>query len=213
MPTPSAMRTAPSSSSSLQHSSRAHNHTSSPSNSGTVGPSATTTFTPSSSMNDDEVILPTTITLDQALSTHAKADNPARAALEATLADRNNLSFQNAQLWKHLRRQRTNYAQAMKDVGRLRGERDSLKEKLQRLEKSVGVQPLNGRPHDLSSSTSRTATAVHRDTSESYASTPTTSDSDPRSRMVRHQSDETPGSCLFVRSYCCVSILMSASFL
>jgi len=54
------------------------------------------------------------------------------AALDAVLAERNMLSSQNAQLWKLIEKQRASYANAVKDLERIRGERDKALTKLDR---------------------------------------------------------------------------------
>jgi len=48
------------------------------------------------------------------------------AALEHAVNDRNVLTAQNTQLWKLVEKQRTGYNQILKELERIRGERDVL---------------------------------------------------------------------------------------
>lgn len=52
------------------------------------------------------------------------------AALDQALSDRNTLSNQNTQLWKLIEKQRTGYNQILKELERVRNERDLYKLKL-----------------------------------------------------------------------------------
>ncbi|KAJ7604045.1 hypothetical protein DFH06DRAFT_923779, partial [Mycena polygramma] len=70
------------------------------------------------------------LSLDALLSAHAAAQDPKLAALDQAVAERNVLSSQNAQLWKLIEKQRTGYNQILKELERVRGERDSYKAKL-----------------------------------------------------------------------------------
>lgn len=78
------------------------------------------------------------LTLDALLTTHAGASDPKLAALDQAVAERNVLSSQNAQLWKLIEKQRTGYNQILKELERVRGERDGYKGKLTAL---VGASP------------------------------------------------------------------------
>lgn len=77
------------------------------------------------------------LTLQGLLEAHAASADPCMAALEAAIADRNTLSAQNAQLWKLIERQRTGYAQLMKEIERVRGERDVYRSRLQAMGEST----------------------------------------------------------------------------
>ncbi|KAF7370790.1 hypothetical protein MSAN_00712500 [Mycena sanguinolenta] len=70
------------------------------------------------------------MTLDALLSTHAAAQDPKLAALDQAVSERNVLSSQNTQLWKLIEKQRTGYNQILKELERVRGERDGYKTKL-----------------------------------------------------------------------------------
>ena len=77
------------------------------------------------------------LTLQGLLDAHAAAVDPPMAALEAAIADRNTHSAQNAQLWKLIDRQRTGYAQLMKEIERVRSERDVYRSRLQAMGEST----------------------------------------------------------------------------
>lgn len=70
------------------------------------------------------------ITVDSVLKQNATASDPKGAALDQVVAERNSLSAQNAQLWKLIEKQRTGYSQILKELERIRAERDSYKSKL-----------------------------------------------------------------------------------
>jgi len=75
---------------------------------------------------------PTTgpITLEALLAQHAGAPNPSRAALDQALSERNVFSSQNTQLWKLIEKQRSGYSQVLKELERVRAERDAYKGRL-----------------------------------------------------------------------------------
>lgn len=70
------------------------------------------------------------LTSGQLLKANAAAPDPKLAALEQAVNDRNVLSAQNAQLWKLIEKQRAGYNQILKELERVRGERDTFKAKL-----------------------------------------------------------------------------------
>ncbi len=183
------------------HSLRQHFHFSSPS-ANKIAPSASTSSaTPSShTLNGEDAIVSIPITVDDALNAHADSPDPMRAALEAILAERNSLSAQNSQLWNHLKRQRANYASAVKDVVRLRSERDVLRGKLNGLDNVEGPSPVNGRKLRTTVSSvamsSTNGTGSGKETQDHGRTGSSKSSSNPRASMTRHQSDDTPGSCL-----------------
>lgn len=125
-------------------------------------------------------------------------------ALEVAVQERNTLSGQNAQLWKLMEKQRTGYAQLMKEVERVRGERDVYRSRLQLMGENTDTllrahrdsQRREGREGSLRSA----ASSSHLKNSESTSSNGHASGgSDPRAHMLRSQSDdirECP--CLFI---------------
>lgn len=111
------------------HSTPSHHHPS-------PGPTRTTTSSTSStpphmqqSTSNSSNAKPTAapITLAALLEQHASAPNPHMAALDQALAERNALSSQNSQLWKLIEKQRSGYNQMLKELERVRAERDSLR--------------------------------------------------------------------------------------
>ncbi|RDX39529.1 hypothetical protein OH76DRAFT_1327868, partial [Lentinus brumalis] len=70
------------------------------------------------------------LTVDGLLAVHEGTPNPMLAALESAVSERNNLSSQNTQLWKLVEKQRSGYNHIMKELERLRGERDLYRSRL-----------------------------------------------------------------------------------
>ena len=70
------------------------------------------------------------LSADVLLKTHSAAYDPKLAALEQAISERNNLSAQNSQLWKLIEKQRAGYNHILKELERIRGERDAYKAKL-----------------------------------------------------------------------------------
>lgn len=184
----------PSSRSSRSHTSHSE-HSASPSSSRLAQSmsSAPALGASSSSLGGDDRLASVQITLEQALLQHANAADPTRAALEAVLAERNGLSSQNTQLWNHIKKQKNSYAQAASDVKRLRAERDVLRVKVAKL---GGTNGEHGERHLrlLHSAAPITETSSTDTTNDVESSFPApTLQTDRRARVVRHQSDETPG--------------------
>lgn len=73
---------------------------------------------------------PTLSTVEALLKDHAASPDPTSAALETAVNDRNVLAAQNTQLWKLVEKQRTGYNQILKELERIRGERDVYKNRL-----------------------------------------------------------------------------------
>lgn len=70
------------------------------------------------------------MTVAALLKANAAAPDPATAALDQAVNERNALSSQNSQLWKLIEKQRSGYNQILKELERVRGERDAYKSKL-----------------------------------------------------------------------------------
>lgn len=83
-----------------------------------------------SSTGQSPVATSSTITTEALLRTHASSPDQKLAALEQAVSERNVLSSQNAQLWKLIEKQRTGYTQILKELERVRSERDNYKVKL-----------------------------------------------------------------------------------
>ncbi|KAI9064168.1 hypothetical protein FKP32DRAFT_1591588 [Trametes sanguinea] len=86
-----------------------------------------------SSQSSSNPAVPTNqlLTLDGLLAAHANSSNPPLAALEAAVGERNSLSAQNTQLWKLIEKQRSGYNHILKELERMRGERDLYRGRLQ----------------------------------------------------------------------------------
>ena len=128
---------------------------------------------------------PTTlpISLDALLAQHANAPNSHLAALDQALSERNIFSTQNTQLWKLIEKQRTAYNQVLKELERMRAERDAYKACLQAAGLSAELAKKD-KPKSLRPSASNATMAT---SSENRTL-------DPRAPMVRHFSD-TSGVC------------------
>lgn len=92
-------------------------------------PSSSTSALPSSSTS-------TSLSHSQPLSStsllrqHEAAPDSKLAALEQAVNERNVLAAQNTQLWKLIEKQRSGYNQIIKELDRIRGERDAYKAKV-----------------------------------------------------------------------------------
>ncbi|KAH7890731.1 hypothetical protein F5I97DRAFT_1974384 [Phlebopus sp. FC_14] len=127
---------------------------------------------------------PTTqpITLEALLAQHATAPNPTLAALDQALSERNVFSTQNTQLWKLIEKQRTGYSQVLKELERIRTERDAYKGRLQAAGLSV----------ELAKKDKEKAKALRTSASNTAISTASLNgSSDLRSTMKRHQSENS----------------------
>ncbi|KIY70813.1 RhoGAP-domain-containing protein [Cylindrobasidium torrendii FP15055 ss-10] len=118
--------------------------------------------------------------MDMLLSTHEGAPDPVMAAFEQALNERNVLSSQNSQLWKLIEKQRAGYNQILKELERVRGDRETYKTKL--------AAVLNGTPHS-----DRQHHGLHAKSSSPALAAPTATNGDVPTRapaMIRHHSDE-----------------------
>jgi len=102
--------------------------------------------TGSTSLSSSQVI-----SVDVLLRNHEAAQDPKSAALDQAVNDRNNSVSQNAQLWKIIEKQRSGYNQILKELERVRAERDSYKNK---------VLALGGITDTLVKSSDRTVTSI-----------------------------------------------------
>ena len=143
--------------------------------------SSTTSNPPSSTIQ----ISPQTLSVDALLKQHATAPDPGTAALEQAVNDRNVLSAQNAQLWKLIEKQRAGYNQILKELERIRGERDGYRSKLI----AFGALPNSSERRQKQSidRSSRPSIDLQTDTSSVVSS----SQAQSRFPVQRHNSDET----------------------
>ncbi|KAF8899654.1 hypothetical protein CPB84DRAFT_1681108 [Gymnopilus junonius] len=131
-------------------------------------------------------VSPQTVTVDALLKLFATADHPHAAALDQAVADRNVLSAQNSQLWKLIEKQRTGYNQILKELERIRGERDTYKARLSAL---TAVLPNGAAPEKRQNTTSERGSRPSLDTTvPSHTSAPS-----PQARQLvtRHNSDDS----------------------
>lgn len=123
-----------------------------------------------------------TMSVDALLKQHATAPDPTTAALEQAVNDRNVLSSQNAQLWKLIEKQRAGYNQILKELERIRGERDGYRNKLV----ALGALP-NGSERRQKPSIDRAARPSLDFPTDSLSSSQTQN----RFPVQRHNSDDT----------------------
>lgn len=98
----------------------------------TASPHRQTTLPTASSSTTSlpTAINPTLYTIESIIALHSSAADPKLAALDQALSERNVLSSQNTQLWKLIEKQRSGYNQIMKELERVRNERDTYKARL-----------------------------------------------------------------------------------
>ncbi|KAJ7115983.1 hypothetical protein C8R44DRAFT_793809 [Mycena epipterygia] len=70
------------------------------------------------------------LSVDVLLQAHAAAPDPKLAAIEQATSERSVLTSQNARLWKLIEKQRSGYNEILKELERIRSERDGYKAKL-----------------------------------------------------------------------------------
>ncbi|RDB20931.1 hypothetical protein Hypma_011957 [Hypsizygus marmoreus] len=147
--------------------------------------SFSTSSVPTSSSSASTVNKDRPLTSSALLRTHAAAQDPKLAALEQAVNDRNVLSAQNAQLWKLIEKQRAGYNQILKELERVRGERDAFKAKLGG---TSGAGPSDRRRNEGEKTPKRTFS----ENQSSGNGESTSSNGDPRHAMTRHNSDDQP---------------------
>ncbi|KZS94391.1 hypothetical protein SISNIDRAFT_453295 [Sistotremastrum niveocremeum HHB9708] len=121
-------------------------------------PPTTTTARMAASTSQTPAVVSSHTTPEAAI---AAANGDLRVALDNALNERNMLSNQNAQLWKLIEKQRDGYANVMRELERVRTERD----------RALGK---------------RTALSNHSSTALNHSDSPQR----PRRNLVRHASDE-----------------------
>ncbi|KAJ3571141.1 hypothetical protein NP233_g3950 [Leucocoprinus birnbaumii] len=91
---------------------------------------------PSASLSSSQAI-----TVNALLKLHESAQDPKIAALDQAVNERNILSAQNTQLWKLIEKQRSGYNQILKELERVRAERDSYRKQVAALGGAVDKRP------------------------------------------------------------------------
>ena len=125
------------------------------------------------------------MSVDALLKQHVAAPDPRTTALEQAVNDRNVLSAQNAQLWKLIEKQRAGYNQILKELERIRGERDGYRTKLV----ALGALP-NGSERRQKPSIDR-ASKPSLDLSTDSPSAMSPSQTQNTFLVQRHNSDDT----------------------
>jgi RalA-binding protein 1 len=145
---------------------------------------------PASSSSTPSVNKDRPVTTASLLKLYAASADPKGAALEHSVTDRNVLCAQNAQLWKLIEKQRSGYNQILKELERVRGERDMLKSKL-------GVSNPSSAGSNSGHGEKRHKINDDRQTQRSFSETSSAANSqsspssgDPRQTMTRHYSDD-----------------------
>ena len=130
------------------------------------------------------------LTLAGALSQHTSTPNPPMAALEQVISERNVLSSQNSQLWKLVEKQRSGYSQILKELERVRSERDTFKARLT----SLGENPdqiLKKQKANKGSNSGNTLKSSSSHSGLRSDDQPRVTPEDPRQSMTRHQSEDS----------------------
>ncbi|KAI0819635.1 hypothetical protein BC628DRAFT_1413565 [Trametes gibbosa] len=138
------------------------------------------------------------LTLEGLLAAHAATPNPPLAALDAAVNDRNSLSAQNTQLWKLIEKQRSGYNHIMKELERMRGERDLYRGRLQAagentdaLLRAHRAKEKEGKESSLRSASSTSQLKSTDGSAGTSASSSRGQMLDPRAHLSRANSDET----------------------
>ena len=130
------------------------------------------------------------LTLAGVLSSYTSTPNPPMAALEQVISERNVLSSQNSQLWKLVEKQRSGYSQILKELERVRSERDTFKARLT----SLGENPDHILKKQKASKGSHSGNSLKPSSSHSGLRSEGQSKpapEDPRQAMARHQSEDS----------------------
>ncbi|KAI0675456.1 hypothetical protein C8Q78DRAFT_1074473 [Trametes maxima] len=155
---------------------------------------------PPSGLGSNPAVPNQPLAVDGLLAAYAGAPNPPLAALEAAVAERNSLSAQNTQLWKLIEKQRSGYNHIMKELERMRGERDLYRGRCQHLGENTDALLRAHRAREKaegkdSSSALRSASSHSQlRPSESAAGAGSSRGGmlDPRAHLTRTSSDESP---------------------
>ena len=130
------------------------------------------------------------LTLAGVLSSYTSTPNPPVAALEQVISERNVLSSQNSQLWKLVEKQRSGYSQILKELERVRSERDTFKARLT----SLGENPDQILKKQKASKANHSGNSLKSSSSYSGLRSddqPKATPEDPRQAMTRHQSEDS----------------------
>ena len=149
----------------------------------------------------------TVLTLSGVLSSYTSTPNPPMAALDHVISERNVLSSQNSQLWKLVEKQRSGYSQILKELERVRSERDIFKARLTSLgenpDQILRKQKSNKGNHSGNALKSSSSHSGLRSDDHPKVNAP----EDPRKAATRHQSEDsgTRSTCII----CHISLIYS----
>ncbi|KAL0579280.1 Rho GTPase activating protein [Marasmius crinis-equi] len=127
------------------------------------------------------------LSIDGLLALHASAQNPPLAALDQAVSERNLLSSQNSQLWKLIEKQRAGYNQILKELERVRNERDTYKARLSVAGASSSSLDLH---RDLPQKRQSSRDGRERERAVTLESPAAVQDLPPRKNMTRYNSDD-----------------------
>jgi RalA-binding protein 1 len=145
-----------------------------------------TTSTPAPSVSKDRPL-----TSESLLKLHAATADPKAAALEQAINERNTLSAQNAQLWKLIEKQRAGYNQILKELERVRSERDTVKARLGLSSSNAsGSSDRRHKSNDVNRPTNRSVSEKNFNENGSSNGDHSNSNSNPQQAMARHYSDD-----------------------
>lgn len=161
---------------------------------GSSSASASLTNLPSTATSSTQVS-PQSTTVEALLKQHASSPDPKAAALDQAVADRNVLSGQNTQLWKLIEKQRAGYNQILKELERIRGERDSYKNKL------VALNALPNGSSDKRQKNSERGSRPSLDTTSSHTSSSSLTPPHSQARLPPRQSSDDTGIFFCVKSF------------
>ena len=138
----------------------------------------------------------TVLTLAGVLSSYTSTPNPPMAALDQVISERNVLSSQNSQLWKLVEKQRSGYSQILKELERVRSERDTFRARLT----ALGETPDHILKKQKTNKGSNTGNTLKPSSSHSGLRSDdqpkVTTPEDPRQAMARHQSEDSGMRCM-----------------
>jgi len=154
----------------------------------------------SSSPSPSVQVSPQITTVESLLKQHVAAPDPMSAALEHAVNERNVLTAQNTQLWKLIDKQRTGYNQILKELERIRGERDVYKNRL---------ITLNGGQNTPSG---KRRTTSDRKQSLDTQTGPMSTTRQIKNLQARHNSEDTGELSFFIRQVFLFLIYRSNSF-
>lgn len=115
---------------------------------GSSAPPSVASMSPQSPSSGPPASSTAPLTVPQLLEIYATTPEPYKAALDHAVTDRNALSSQNAQLWKLIEKQRSGYGQILRDLERVRAERDHYRQRSSTAGDKDKAKDISKRPKD-----------------------------------------------------------------